>query len=155
MPSDGVRSCPADCSTSPPPGLRTPKWRSAWLCTVRFVAPAGESLEEPLDLAARLPQAAAGTGAVLLDCVTIWLSNLLFQQREEEKVIARVEAFLAVLPQIDAPLFMVSNELGSGIVPQNRLARQFRDLAGSVNQRLAAAADEAWLVASGIPMRLK
>jgi adenosylcobinamide kinase/adenosylcobinamide-phosphate guanylyltransferase len=66
-----------------------------------------------------------------------------------------VERFIAVLPDLDAPLLLVSNELGSGIVPENRLARQFRDLAGEVNRRLAAAADEAWLVVAGLPLRLK
>ncbi len=114
------------------------------------------ALEEPLDLAGKLPPVAAGKGAILLDCVTLWLTNLLFQHGEQnEPVLAEVERFLAVLPQITAPLFVVSNEVGFGIVPENRLARQFRDLAGTVNQRLAGAADEAWLVVSGLPVRLK
>lgn len=115
-----------------------------------------ETLEEPLALSDRLPQAAAGKGGVLFDCVTLWLSNLLFCHAErEEGVWAEVERFLALLPSLSAPLFIVSNEVGAGIVPENRLARQFRDLAGEVNQRLAAAADEAWLVVSGLPLRLK
>jgi adenosylcobinamide kinase/adenosylcobinamide-phosphate guanylyltransferase len=66
-----------------------------------------------------------------------------------------VERFIARLPEIEAPLFIVSNELGLGIVPENRLARLFRDLSGEVTQRLAAAADEAWLVVSGLPVKLK
>ncbi len=114
------------------------------------------TLEEPLQLAQRLPEAAAGMGGLLLDCVTLWLSNLLFHHGEEtEPVLAEVDRLLAVVPQIEAPLFLVSNEVGFGIVPENRLARRFRDLAGTVNQRLAAVADEAWLVVSGIPMKLK
>lgn len=114
------------------------------------------TLEEPLSLSERLPQAAAGKGGVLLDCVTLWLSNLLFHHGErDESVRAEVERFIAQLPAFPAPIFLVSNELGSGIVPENRLARQFRDLAGEVNQRLATVADEAWLVVSGIPLRLK
>jgi len=115
-----------------------------------------ETLEEPLALAERLPPAAAGVGAVLFDCVTLWLSNLLLQHGEDEAAIrAAVERLIDLLPALPAPLFIVSNELGSGIVPANRLARQFRDLAGEVNQRLATAADEAWLVVSGLPLRLK
>jgi len=115
-----------------------------------------ETLEEPLALAERLPPAAAGKGAVLFDCVTLWLSNLLLQYGEDEKRIRTVvEGLVALLPTLPAPLFIVSNEVGSGIVPANRLARQFRDLAGEVNQRLAATADEAWLVVSGVPLRLK
>jgi len=115
-----------------------------------------ETLEEPLALAERLPTAAAGKGGVLLDCVTLWLSNLLFRFEENESGIrGEVEHFIDLLPALPAPLFIVTNETGSGIVPENRLARRFRDLAGEVNQRLAAAADEAWLVVSGLPVRLK
>jgi adenosylcobinamide kinase / adenosylcobinamide-phosphate guanylyltransferase len=115
-----------------------------------------ETLEEPLALADRLPPAARGKGGVLLDCVTLWLSNLLFHHKEcEAGAWPEIERFIAMLPSLSAPLFIVSNEVGSGIVPENRLARQFRDLAGEVNQRLAAAADEAWLVVSGLPLRLK
>ena len=114
------------------------------------------ALEEPLELSARLPAAAEGVGGVLLDCVTLWLTNLLFHHEESrERVLAEVERFIARLPEIEAPLFIVSNELGQGIVPENRLARLFRDLAGEVNQRLAAVADEAWLVVSGLPVKLK
>jgi adenosylcobinamide kinase/adenosylcobinamide-phosphate guanylyltransferase len=84
------------------------------------------------------------------------LCNLLFHHAEcESGVWQEVERFIALLPSLSAPLFIVSNEVGSGIVPDNRLSRQFRDLAGEVNQRLAAAADEAWLVLSGLPLRLK
>ena len=114
------------------------------------------TLEEPLDLAGRLPAAAAGTGAVLVDCLTLWLSNLLFHHHEDvDRTLAAAERFLAALPAIGAPVFLVSNEVGGGIVPENRLARLFRDLAGETNQRLAAAADEAWLVVAGLPLRLK
>ncbi len=115
-----------------------------------------QTLEEPLQLAERLPQVAAGKGAVLLDCVTLWLTNLLFHHGERpEPVLAEVEKFLDAVRQLDSPLYLVSNEVGSGIVPDNRLARVFRDLAGEANQLLAAAADEAWLVTAGLPLRLK
>lgn len=113
-------------------------------------------LEEPYDLAGRLPAAAAGCGGVLVDCVTLWLTNLFLAAEEDnDRVLAEVERFCAVLPQLKAPIFLVSNEVGFGIVPENRMARLFRDLAGAANQRLAAAADEAWLVVSGLPLRLK
>ncbi|MFA5515736.1 MAG: bifunctional adenosylcobinamide kinase/adenosylcobinamide-phosphate guanylyltransferase [Desulfuromonadales bacterium] len=114
------------------------------------------TLEEPLALAEKLPPAATGQGAMLLDCATLWLSNLLFQHREDVgRVLAEVENLLAVVPVLDAPLFLVSNEVGGGIVPENRLARLFRDVSGEANQKFAAAADEAWLVVAGLPLRLK
>jgi adenosylcobinamide kinase/adenosylcobinamide-phosphate guanylyltransferase len=103
-----------------------------------------------------LPAAAVGQGAILLDCVTLWITNLLFTHNEEPAVVlAEVRRFLAGLAAIDGPLYLVSNEVGGGIVPENRLARLFRDLAGEVNQELATAASSAWLVVAGLPLRLK
>lgn len=113
-------------------------------------------LEEPLQLAEQIPSAAEGKSALLLDCVTIWLSNLFFHFGEEsEPILAEVKTLIAVAEDLSVPLYLVSNELGSGIVPKNKMARDFRDLAGTVNQRLADAADEAWLVVSGLPVKLK
>jgi len=113
-------------------------------------------LEEPLKLAERLPSMAEGKSALLLDCVTIWVSNLFFHFDEKsEPILGEVDALIAMSKKGSAPFFMVSNELGSGIVPENKMARSFRDLAGTVNQKLAAAADEAWLVVSGLPVKLK
>ncbi len=113
-------------------------------------------LEEPLWLAECLETSAAGHGALLLDCVTLWLTNLYFHLEEKQgPVLAEVDRLIELVWQLEEPLYLVSNELGSGIVPENRLARRFRDLAGIVNQRLAAAADEAWLVVSGLPIKLK
>jgi adenosylcobinamide kinase / adenosylcobinamide-phosphate guanylyltransferase len=115
-----------------------------------------KTLEEPLALPKRLPAAAAGKGAVLIDCLTLWLSNLYFHHREEPApVLDAVAALVEALPRIAPPVYLVSNELGSGVVPENRLARHFRDLAGEANQLLAAAAGEAWLVVAGLPLRLK
>ncbi|PNU18855.1 bifunctional adenosylcobinamide kinase/adenosylcobinamide-phosphate guanylyltransferase [Geothermobacter hydrogeniphilus] len=113
-------------------------------------------LEEPLDLAARLPDVTPGRSAVLLDCLTLWLTNQLFAAGEQPApVIAAAEQLIETLRRLDIPIFVVSNEVGSGIVPDNALARTFRDLAGRVNQLFAASADEAWLLASGLPLRLK
>jgi adenosylcobinamide kinase / adenosylcobinamide-phosphate guanylyltransferase len=115
-----------------------------------------KTLEEPLALVDRLPAAAAGVSGVLLDCVTLWLTNLLLDLDEDpQRVLAEVDRLIAVLPHISAPVHIVTNEVGYGIVPENRLARIFRDLAGEANQRLAAASSEAWLVVSGLPVRLK
>ena len=113
-------------------------------------------LEEPLRLSERLPAVALDKSALLLDCVTIWLSNLFFHYGEERTpILDEVDRLLGVIEKLTVPLYLVSNELGSGIVPDNALARSFRDLAGTVNRKLAAAADEAWLVVSGLPVKLK
>ncbi len=113
-------------------------------------------LEEQLWLVERLPDVVGGKGALLLDCVTLWVTNLFFHFNEKQgPVLAEVDRLIELAWQLDEPLYLVSNELGSGIVPENRMARKFRDLAGTVNQRLAAAADEAWLVVSGLPLKLK
>lgn len=118
--------------------------------------PRWDTLEDPYLWPEHLAAAAAGKGAVLVDCITLWLSNLLFHYGEDvERVRAEVTRALPLLLPVDRPIFLVTNEVGSGIVPENRLARLFRDLAGEVNQQLAVLADEAWLVASGLPLRLK
>jgi len=113
-------------------------------------------LEEPLELAGSLPGVAEGCAAVLVDCLTLWLTNQFFACGENPgRVLEAVDGLMDALQKVRAPIFAVSNELGCGIVPDNAMARTFRDLAGSVNQRFAAAACEAWLVASGLPLRLK
>ncbi len=114
------------------------------------------TLEEPLALAERLPGAAAGKGAVLVDCLTLWLTNLFFSHREDPApVLAAVRSLTDILPGLSAPVYLVNNELGCGIVPENAMARNFRDLAGEASQLLAASAAEAWLVVAGLPVRLK
>lgn len=118
--------------------------------------PRWTTLEEPLLLAEKIPETINSESAILLDCLTLWLSNQLFASAGEAgPVLREADLLLATLVTLSIPVFIVSNELGSGIVPEHRLARDFRDLAGTVNQRFAAAAHEAWLVASGLPLRLK
>ena len=115
-----------------------------------------QSLEEPLALAEKIPLAADNCSAILIDCLTLWLSNLLEAHGEdEERIRQEATALIDALAKIDASIYVVSNEVGSGIVPENRLARAFRDLAGQMNQQFAEAADDAWLVASGLPLKLK
>lgn len=114
-----------------------------------------QTLEEPLDLAGALART-AGRGGVLVDCLTLWTSNLLEEAERDpaapERRLAELDAALAAR---GGRVCVVTNEVGLGIVPENALARRFRDLAGRVNQRAAAAATEAWLVVSGLPLRLK
>jgi adenosylcobinamide kinase/adenosylcobinamide-phosphate guanylyltransferase len=114
------------------------------------------SLEEPLELTKLLPAAIDGCSAVLIDCLTLWLSNLIEAHGDDDvAIMAAADSLLTALGELDVDLFVVSNELGNGVVPENRLARRFRDLHGLLNQKFAQAADEAWLVVAGLPLKLK
>jgi adenosylcobinamide kinase/adenosylcobinamide-phosphate guanylyltransferase len=110
-----------------------------------------QTIDAPLDLAdalAALPRSAPA----LVDCLTLWLSNLMLAERDIDAEIQRLEK--AMLAR-EAPLVLVSNEVGSGIVPDNALARRFRDFQGLLNQRVAARADRVVLVVAGLPMIVK
>jgi adenosylcobinamide kinase/adenosylcobinamide-phosphate guanylyltransferase len=108
------------------------------------------TVEAPLDLAATLT--AHGTAPVLVDCLTLWLSNLMMADAPIEQELGRLAQALA---KATGPMVLVANEVGSGIVPDNALARRFRDLQGSLNQRIAALADQVVLVVAGLPLSLK
>ena len=114
--------------------------------------PGWTTLEEPLELAGALARAAAPKRILLVDCLTLWLSNLMFAERDIE---AETAALVAALRQLAGPAILVSNEGGLGIVPENALARRFRDEQGRLNQAVAAAADRVTFVAAGLPLILK
>lgn len=111
------------------------------------------TVEEPLELAAALTRESASGDAVLVDCLTLWLSNTLLADRDVDAEIERLAAVLRTWQ--GGPLVLVSNEVGQGIVPDNALARRFRDHAGRLNQAVAAAATAVWRVDFGIPQQLK
>jgi adenosylcobinamide kinase/adenosylcobinamide-phosphate guanylyltransferase len=111
-------------------------------------------IEEPLDLAGALRRIPARSDGVLVDCVTVWLSNVLVREGDAA-VEKRCKALLAAVRTVRKDLIIVSNEVGMGIVPDSLLGRNFRDAAGRLNQDLAAAADTVVFVAAGIPMILK
>lgn len=109
------------------------------------------TVEAPLELAGAV--AALGPGEVgVVDCLTLWLSNLMHAEADLGAAFAALEASVAACP---ARLMLVSNEVGQGIVPDNALARRFRDEAGRLHQRLAARCDEAVMVVAGLPIWLK
>jgi adenosylcobinamide kinase / adenosylcobinamide-phosphate guanylyltransferase len=110
-----------------------------------------QTVEAPRDLPAVLATAAAGT-PVLVDCLTLWLSNRMLADADMEAEVACLEA---ALDGRRGPVVLVSNEVGFGIVPDNVLARRFRDLQGLINQRLAARADRVVLVVAGLPVVVK
>jgi adenosylcobinamide kinase/adenosylcobinamide-phosphate guanylyltransferase len=109
------------------------------------------TVEAPLALAEAVRALAAADVAVI-DCLTLWLSNLMGAQADPEAAVEDLAQALAASP---AELFVVSNEVGQGIVPDNALARRFRDAAGLANQRLAQSAQTVVAVMAGLPLRLK
>jgi adenosylcobinamide kinase/adenosylcobinamide-phosphate guanylyltransferase len=115
--------------------------------------PDWQTREEPLALAEALRESNGHFGVILVDCLTMWLSNLL--TRREADLDAEQRQLAEVLPRLKIPVIVVTNEVGWGIVPANPLARRFRDVAGTLNQHLASLADVAVLVVSGLPLYLK
>jgi len=110
------------------------------------------TVEEPLELATALTREATPGTVVLVDCLTLWLANLMGADRD---IGAETAALVATLPKLPAPVVVVSNEVGQGIVPDNALARQFRDCAGLLHQDIAAIADRVDFVTAGIVQKLK
>ncbi|WP_309572028.1 bifunctional adenosylcobinamide kinase/adenosylcobinamide-phosphate guanylyltransferase [Deinococcus sp.] len=116
--------------------------------------PAGwVTLEEPLHVPAAL--LAAETPTVLLDCLSLWVSNAVLADWTDTAVLDATATLLNVARSRGGLTVLVTNEVGSGIVPVGALARRYRDLLGWVNQRAAAASDDAYLIASGLPLTLK
>ncbi|MDA8240476.1 MAG: bifunctional adenosylcobinamide kinase/adenosylcobinamide-phosphate guanylyltransferase [Nitrospiraceae bacterium] len=111
-----------------------------------------DTFEEPLDLPGLLVKIRDSHDVILIDCLTLWLSNLMLADRD---ILKETESFISALTSVRGSLFAVSNEVGFGIVSENEMARKFRDLAGTLNQRAAAVADQVYLVAAGIPIKIK
>ncbi len=114
-----------------------------------------QTVEVPVDLTAWFDKHGGAYRVILLDCLTLWLSNLRERGVAERRVPALVADLLRAMRDTPARIVLVTNELGLGLVPMDAAARRFRDLAGRVNQQLAAAADEVHLVVAGQALRLK
>jgi adenosylcobinamide kinase/adenosylcobinamide-phosphate guanylyltransferase len=112
------------------------------------------TIEEPFELPGALKRQRNKTECVLVDCLTLWISNLLLR-RDGQYVRQKVAELLDILPALDFHIVLVTNEVGWGIVPDNPLARKFRDLAGWSNQRIAEAAGEVILMVAGLPVFVK
>ena len=110
------------------------------------------TLEEPLELVSALQAHASAARPILVDCLTLWLSNLMHAGRDVD---AATGGLIDALPGLAGPVVLVSNEVGLGIVPDNALARRFRDIAGRLNQAVAAASQRVVLVTAGLPLVLK
>ena len=110
------------------------------------------TIEEPFQLADCLAREQDKSRFILIDCLTLWLTNLLLAEKNIDQEISRL---CDVLNNADGHIVLVANEVGLGIVPENKLARQFRDHAGICNQRVAEVADHAVFVAAGLPLVMK
>jgi adenosylcobinamide kinase / adenosylcobinamide-phosphate guanylyltransferase len=121
--------------------------RAAARSTIRW-----RTIEEPLALAPCLAKLAHPDCPILVDCLTLWLSNLMLAGRD---VAAETAGLVAAIPSLAGPIVLVANEVGLGIVPDTALGRAFRDHAGLLNQSLATAADHVVFLAAGLPLVLK
>jgi adenosylcobinamide kinase/adenosylcobinamide-phosphate guanylyltransferase len=110
------------------------------------------AIEAPLNLPAALGRAAAGDAAVLVDCLTLWLANLIAAERD---IAAESEALVAALSAADCPVVVVTNEVGAGVIPDNALARRYADALGTLNQLVAEAVGRVVLIAAGRPLLVK
>ncbi len=130
--------------------------------------PEWNTYEEPVEIAKILSDIKDKYSAIVIDCLTLWLSNVMIKTKTIEESIqelidelnsfknpSRVTNHLPADRHGASRLFIVSNELGMGIVPENAMAREFRDLTGFLNQKIAAIADEVYLVTAGIPLKIK
>jgi adenosylcobinamide kinase/adenosylcobinamide-phosphate guanylyltransferase len=113
------------------------------------------TIEEPLQLATSIGMAAIRSDTVLVDCLTLYASNLMEAFDTAQLIHEQLDALCAELHSVPCPVILVSNEVGSGVVPAYALGRQFRDLVGEINQRVAAVADTVLMMVAGLPLALK
>jgi adenosylcobinamide kinase/adenosylcobinamide-phosphate guanylyltransferase len=111
------------------------------------------TIEEPIELSIAILKASKSHDVILVDCLTLWITNLLIAGRDVAALVDELGETLALVNQ--AKVILVSNEVGLGIVPDNAMARNFRDLAGAAHQRLAEICAEVYFVAAGLPMQMK
>lgn len=111
-----------------------------------------KTIEEPLALVDALGSAAFPGNIVLVDCLTLWITNLMMAEANVQK---ECEGLVRFLKESEVPIVLVSNETGLGITPENKMAREFIDLAGSVHQEVAGVCKNVYLVTAGIPQKIK
>jgi adenosylcobinamide kinase/adenosylcobinamide-phosphate guanylyltransferase len=116
---------------------------------------AWKTIEAPLLLPEAIIENSRRADALIVDCLTLWISNLLMDSADSEKIELQIPRLTDAITKSDCPIVLVSNEVGQGIVPENNLARQFRDLVGYVNQAVAGCADEVIWTVAGIPVKIK
>ena len=113
------------------------------------------TIEEPLDPATVIREKGNRPGYIVIDCITLWLSNMIMKNMERQTILERVNNFISECKICTSDIIVITNELGSGIVPMEPSARSFRDIAGETNQILASEFDEVISMVSGIPVTIK
>jgi adenosylcobinamide kinase/adenosylcobinamide-phosphate guanylyltransferase len=121
----------------------------------RTRGPEWQTVEEPVAIVEKIRQLGDEVEVILLDCITLWISNLLMKCDDEQKIMDEVERLLETIKRRQSSFIFVSNEVGMGIVPSEPIARRFRDLSGMTNQKIAEVADTVIFMVSGIPIFLK
>ena len=114
-----------------------------------------KTVEAPLELPQAIADCARVDTVLVADCLTLWMNNLLMENEDAHHAETNITELIQSLKAVDGPVILVSNEVGTGIVPENKLARMYRDLVGSLNQAVAKVADEVVLVVAGIPVKIK
>ncbi|MCG2714074.1 MAG: bifunctional adenosylcobinamide kinase/adenosylcobinamide-phosphate guanylyltransferase [Candidatus Omnitrophica bacterium] len=114
-----------------------------------------ETFEEPNELVKLIGKLSNSFDCIIIDCLTLLVSNLIFSNNAQDQIFKKIEELLLVLSKNKARVIMVSNEVGLGLVPANKLGREFRDIAGKVNQIVASKANEVLLMVAGLPMNIK
>jgi len=113
------------------------------------------TVEEPVDIIDKIKKVGADSEVILIDCLTLWLYNVLMKWDSDLRIMQETETLVDTLKKSDASFIVVSNEVGMGIVPADPLSRRYRDLLGTMNQRIAEALDTVIFMVSGIPIFLK
>jgi adenosylcobinamide kinase/adenosylcobinamide-phosphate guanylyltransferase len=113
------------------------------------------TVEVPLDLPEAILETSKQENVILVDCLTLWVSNLLMETDDEKKIERMIAQLSASLEKAPGTIVLVSNEIGTGIVPENKLARQYRDIIGLVNQAVAKTAGKVIWTVAGIPVTIK
>ncbi|MBI5095848.1 MAG: bifunctional adenosylcobinamide kinase/adenosylcobinamide-phosphate guanylyltransferase [Candidatus Hydrogenedentes bacterium] len=113
------------------------------------------TIEEPVDLAGAIRGLNGRADVAIVDCLTVWLANVMHYRGYDQSGYAEIDDFIAALASPPCDLIVVTNEVGMGIIPMDPMTRRYRDFAGTVNQRVAASADTVILMVSGIPVTIK
>jgi adenosylcobinamide kinase/adenosylcobinamide-phosphate guanylyltransferase len=114
-----------------------------------------QTIECPVNISSAIRRVAVESSVVLVDCLTLWMNNLLAETESQEKIETYIDGLKQALRDVPGSVILVTNEVGCGIVPADRLTRLFRDMAGLANQRIAAAADRVVWMVSGVPVIVK